>query len=197
MLIVSWATCLIFLRDGICGERCQKFLRRLDTCLETSLLSQDLGKVIKIINIYGPYSNRQVFWENNFHSNLLSEEYVFAGGDFNFNVGEYNIQGESDQSDPLVFYFIWSLEEQGLFYMDLIKLIPTQHNMRVVQAHISKRFNRFLVNMAFWRVPGESRNLLVKGEIKITSQSYWIFLQQGLNPITNLNPTQHGWMIRI
>ena len=125
--------------------------------------------MIKIINIYGPYSNRQVFWENNFNSTLINEEYVFVGGDFNFNVGEYKIQGESAQSDPLVSYFLWSLEEQGIFYMALIKLIPTWHNMRVGQAHISKRFNRFLVNNAFWRFPGESRNLLVKGGIKITS----------------------------
>ena len=94
---------------------------------------------------------------------------MFSGGDFNFNVEEYKIQGESAQSDPLVSYFLWSLEEKGLFYVASIKIIPTWCNMRVGQAHISKRFNRFLVNEAFWRVPGESRNLLVKGEIKITS----------------------------
>ena len=141
----------------------------VDIGLEACLFSQDLGKVIKIINIYGPYSNTQVFWENNFNSNLLNEEYVFAGGDFNFNVGEYKIQGESAQSDPLVSYFLWSLEEQGLFYVASIKIIPTWCNMRVDQAHISKRFNRFLVNKDFWRVLGESRNLLVKGGIKITS----------------------------
>ena len=33
----------------------------VDTGLEASLFSQDLGKAINIINIYGPYSNRQVF----------------------------------------------------------------------------------------------------------------------------------------
>jgi hypothetical protein len=65
------------------------------------LYSQDLGKELKILNIYGPYSDGTVFWDNFFCCSSLSQGNTIVGGDFNFSLGCSQVWGPIAQVDSL------------------------------------------------------------------------------------------------
>jgi hypothetical protein len=45
---------------------------------------KDLDRSMKLINCYGPYSDREVFWEAIRREGLFKEKKLILGGDLNF-----------------------------------------------------------------------------------------------------------------
>jgi hypothetical protein len=51
------------------------------------LHSQELGKEIIVLNLYGPYDERVLFWDKLFNMDIWNLHNIILGGDLNFSVG--------------------------------------------------------------------------------------------------------------
>ena len=60
--------------------------------------------VIKLLNVYGPYKDRQSFWDNIYKLGLLNLENLILGGDLNFTLGPSEVWGGRQADDPLWYY---------------------------------------------------------------------------------------------
>ena len=61
----------------------------------------DLNLFFTMVNIYGPYSERQAYWNNLKLKSFLKNENLFLRGDLNFTIGNSEIWGPNARSDPL------------------------------------------------------------------------------------------------
>lgn len=120
------------------------------SCLGVELYSQDLNTSFCLVNVYGPYQDRVVFWDNLFAKPFFSHDHVIIGGDLNFTLGSPKVI-----LDPLSDYFKSHLTQLDLFELDPIKLNPTWRNKRMGEDRIAKRLGRFLVgeNIALSQSP--------------------------------------------
>ena len=59
-----------------------------------SLYSIELKEAICVVNIYGPYFEREIYWNNLFSMEFLNCSKLVLGGDLNFFVGFSEIWGE-------------------------------------------------------------------------------------------------------
>lgn len=57
------------------------------------LFSQELGRDMMAVNLYGPYNDRVPFWENLLGKCSTKKEDLVLGGDLNFTVGSFEIWG--------------------------------------------------------------------------------------------------------
>jgi hypothetical protein len=58
-----------------------------------SLFSLKLGKTLTYLNVYRPYFEIFVFWENFFDNSWLQGGMVVIGGDLNFSLDAFEIWG--------------------------------------------------------------------------------------------------------
>jgi hypothetical protein len=107
--------------------RCIKFSNSLafDYGLGGDFLVEGIGKVITIINVYGPHTDQISFWENFLGKYLLKNSLLILGGDLNFSLGEAKICGPSSHLDNQVGFFSHLLDSNGLIDIAPIKLLPT------------------------------------------------------------------------
>eukprot|EP01018_Ginkgo_biloba_P010531 Gb_16175 [translate_table: standard] len=59
--------------------------------LGVELYSQELGRELLLLNIYGPYSDRISFWESLLNKDFMRRENLIWGGDLNFSLGNLEI----------------------------------------------------------------------------------------------------------
>jgi hypothetical protein len=105
----------------------------------------DLGHSMTIINIYGPYLDRQRYWNSITKCTWFSERDVIIGGYFNFSFGVAEVWCTRDVPDPLTNYFKKKLDPYGLIDVEPSKQNPTSRNRRVGDDRVEKRLDRFLV----------------------------------------------------
>jgi hypothetical protein len=136
-------------------------IRRVANCLESKKdefstfltpagilldgLVKDLNKRLKVINCYGPYSDREEFWEDIKRDGVLKEHNLILGGDLNFTTSNREVWGLHARVDPLQLYFIHLIQVEGLVDVEPIKLLPTWRNGRGGQEYIAKRLDHFLI----------------------------------------------------
>jgi exonuclease III len=108
-------------------SRCIKLLNSLafDSSLGGDFLVEGIGKVITIINVYGPHTDQISFWENFLHKYLLKKNLLILGGDINFSLGEAKSCGPSSHPNNQVGFFSHLLASNGLIDISPIKLLPT------------------------------------------------------------------------
>lgn len=75
------------------------------------IYSKDLEEELRIINVYGPCHNRELFWRRLLSSPLLLEDNMILGGDLNFSLGFLESWGHMAQIDPLFDFFEHLLEK--------------------------------------------------------------------------------------
>jgi hypothetical protein len=107
---------------------------------------KDLNLNLKLINCYGPYSDREVFWEGIKREGILNEDNLILGGDLNFTTSSREVWGEHARVDPLQLYFSQLIQVGGLVDVEPVKLLPTWRNGRKGHDYIAKRLDRFLVS---------------------------------------------------
>jgi hypothetical protein len=109
-------------------------------------LVKDLNKRLKLINCYGPYSDREVFWEVIKRDGILNEHNLILGGNLNFTTSNREVWGAHARVDPLHLYFSQLIQVEGLVDVEPLKLLPTWRNGRGGQDYIAKRLDRFLIS---------------------------------------------------
>ena len=118
----------------------------MESGLCVTLYSIELQLKFCFLNIYGPYVEREGFWNNLLEhvSNNCSK--IILGGDLNFSLGLSEIWGDRARSDGLSDFFTKLLDDHGL--MDIVPSLisPTWTNRRVGSENICKRLDRMLIS---------------------------------------------------
>ena len=63
----------------------------MESGLFASLFSIEMKESFCFMNIYGPYLDRERFWNNIFSLNCLKNSKLIIGGDLNFSLGFFEI----------------------------------------------------------------------------------------------------------
>ena len=155
-ILTSLLPCCIFLgldargRGGLVIDRISRCIKILNFWAFESYLGGDfmvegIGKEIRIINVYGPHTDHNSFWETRLGKDLLKNDFLILGGDLNFSLGEAKSWGPSSHLDNQVAFFSHLLSSNGLIDIAPLKILPTWRKMRVWEARIAKSFDRFLI----------------------------------------------------
>jgi hypothetical protein len=126
---------------------------RTGILVEGSIMGFD--QTISIINFYGPYSQRQAFWDRVSQEGVLSSPSVILGGDLNFTLSVVEVWGAGNCMDPLSDYFGSLFLDSKLVDILPNKLLPTWSNGREGSAGIAKRLDRFLMAEALCECLGK------------------------------------------
>jgi len=129
-------------RLSVC--RCDNFWS-IRSGLGLQLFSTDLGMVVIVLNIYGPYINRVPFWDSLLSNDFVLNRDLILGGDLNLSLGCEEVWGPKATSDSLSYYFIQSFAQKDQLDIEPTKLSPTWRNRRAGENRIAKRLDRFLV----------------------------------------------------
>lgn len=113
--------------------------------IQRQLGSKEQGKVFSIIDLYGLYDDRKIFWDNFKARDLDSRDKVIVGGDLHLTLKNGEVWRESVRQDPLVDYFSQMFEDLGRCDVEPIQLVPAWRNLRSGKDGVSKRLERFLV----------------------------------------------------
>ena len=103
---------------------------------------------LHILNVYGPYRDRELFWDNALRGGLLNLSHLVIGGDLNLTLRSSEIWGAKASLDPLSNHFLTLFESVGLVDVAPLKSGPTWRNGRADSEGISKRLDRFLISSA-------------------------------------------------
>jgi len=117
-----------------------------DSGLGVQLFSVEFGKLLTVLNIYGPYNNREAFWIDLLGKEFIQNNWVVLGGDLNLTLGAAEIWGPRAIPDPLNEFFIRSFARAGLVDVEPAKLTATWRNRRAGDNRIAKRLDRFLID---------------------------------------------------
>lgn len=60
----------------------------IESRLGLELFPIEIGCNFIALDIYGPCSNRKVFWDTLFAKEVLKMDFVIVGGDLNFSIGD-------------------------------------------------------------------------------------------------------------
>lgn len=112
------------------------------------IFSGDLGMKLRIVNVYAPCNQRELFWHRLLHLTLMVKEQVIIGGDFNFSLGFRESWGSAAQIDSISDYMTSLLEQTSFADIPMHKLLPTWRNRRVGDAALARRLDRFIMKEA-------------------------------------------------
>jgi hypothetical protein len=107
--------------------------------------AKDLGKVFKILNLYGPYVDRRTYWDSLIDQGVLREDNLILDGDLNLTLSPREVWGDLTRQDPLVDYFVHVFEESNIVDIELVLVAPTWRNGRSGVSGVSKCLDRFLL----------------------------------------------------
>ena len=113
------------------------------------LHSFELQKELSFVNLYGPYLDREVFWNNLIKMECFLSPFLVFGVDLNFSLGLSEIWGVKARVDVLTNFFNNLLDSLGLVDINPLVSIPTWSNQRVGSESICKRLDRLLASADF------------------------------------------------
>ena len=112
-----------------------------------SLFSTELKVDLCFVNVYGPYVERETFWNNLLDLECLKCAKLILGGDLNYSLGLSEIWGDKARMDSLSDFFSKLMDDFGLMDIDMTILLPTWSNRRVGLDNICKHLDRLLVSV--------------------------------------------------
>jgi endonuclease/exonuclease/phosphatase family metal-dependent hydrolase len=133
-LAVSWDPTFFYLTSHLC---CGGILLT-GTCLWNS-------NPIFLLNVYGPCSERRLFWDKVANQGLLDHANLILAGDLNLTTSAGKIWGPSTSTDPLASFFNNLFQSHALVDISPSVIVPTWRNGRVGTASIQKRLDRAFV----------------------------------------------------
>ena len=93
--------------------------------LAIELYSNEFCHPFLLLNVYGPCSDRERFWNPFFMKSYLYHPNLIVWGDLNFSLGASESWGASARVDPLTEFFINKLAASHLVDSSLLKPRPT------------------------------------------------------------------------
>ena len=97
----------------------------MDSGLCVSLYSTELKMDLCFVNVYGPYVEREGFWNNLLDFVHLNCTKLILGGDLNFSLGFSKTWDARARVDNLCNFFSMKLDGFGLVDIAPIVLLPT------------------------------------------------------------------------
>lgn len=113
--------------------------------LGANIFSADLGRVFRIVNVYGPCQLREPFWNSLLDMSLMNEAHTILGGDLNFSLGFRESWGSMAQVDSITDFMRIALERADFVDVPMLQPMPTWRNRRVGEAALARRLDRFLL----------------------------------------------------
>ena len=101
---------------------------------------------LSILNCYGPYHNRDIFWNFVEIGGILSLPNLVLAGDLNLTLNASEIWGSRALLDPLGPFFFKLFSDHHLVDVAPSYAGPTWRNGRMGEDGISKRLDRFLLS---------------------------------------------------
>ena len=98
---------------------------------------------ISVLNVYGPYKDRELFWDKCLRGGLLSTLNLVLDGDLNLTLYSYEIWGNKASPNPLSHHFLSLFDSVGLVDLAPHYARPTWHNGRAGVEGICKRLDLF------------------------------------------------------
>ena len=89
----------------------------MDSGLFVALYSTELKMEFGFLNFYGPYVEREGFWNHLLDFVSLNCSKIIFGGDMNFSIGLSEIWGDRARSDCLSDFFAKILDDHGLWIL--------------------------------------------------------------------------------
>jgi hypothetical protein len=110
----------------------------IESGIGLELYAEEMGRIMAVINIYGPYLDRVRYWES-----LLNNTFMEGQGVISLLVWQnFGAQG---LPNTLSIFFIHAFEQRGLLDIEPNKLNLTWRNRRNGDGRVAKRLDRFLV----------------------------------------------------
>jgi len=113
--------------------------------LGADIISSNFNLPLRVINVYGPFHNRKIFWERLLDSNFIQSKNLILGGDLNFSLGLAESWGNKAQTDPVTAFFEVLMDSYDLLNIDMEKLMPTWRNRRIGEDTLARRLDCFLI----------------------------------------------------
>ena len=113
------------------------------------LHSIELQLDLNFINLYGPYLDREFFWNQLSGMDCFNCPYLVFGGDLNFSLGLSEIWGVNARVDALTEFFTNLLDGLGLVDAAPLVSSPTWSNRRVGSESIYKILDKLLLYVDF------------------------------------------------
>lgn len=104
-----------------------------------------IDEELMILNIYGPYRDRELLWNQIVDGSILRAPNLILGGDLNFTLSPNELWG-TRHGDPLSGYFNNVIRDLGLIDVCPIQSSPTWRNRRMAEQGTAKRLDRFLIS---------------------------------------------------
>jgi len=102
--------------------------------------------IVKLLNCYAPYKDRELLWIPIIRSGLLNEEGIIVGGDLNFTLSTREVWGDTSRIDTLSDFFTSLIQSSGLVDVQPTKLTPTCRNGRDRVDGMANRLDHFLLD---------------------------------------------------
>jgi hypothetical protein len=179
---VAWDPSLFELRPFL---SCGGLLLR-GCCLATKL-------ELALLNIYGPCSERTLFWSQLADSGILSLPNLIVGGDLNIFLAVDESWGGSHLPDPTGAHYKELFAINNLIDIRPTRLTPTWRNGRTGPNAIARRLDRFLVADGLLASTGLSSSWV---EFPFFSDHALVLLQLQLTEQPRSSPFKfnHSWL---
>eukprot|EP01018_Ginkgo_biloba_P032610 Gb_14068 [translate_table: standard] len=112
----------------------------------TEVFCKGLELAFTLLNVYGPYEEKQEFWTNLLSTKWIKFENLIIAGHLNLTLHRGEIWGSSATQDRLADFFLDKFESVGWVDVEPIKVKPTWTNNTLGEDGVSKRLDRFLVH---------------------------------------------------
>jgi len=106
---------------------------------------QTMETEIRLINVYGPCSDRATFWHSLLNSALFQQDNIILGGDLNFTTGFSETWGHAARIDPFSNTISTLLDEHSWIDIPMQKLLPTWSNNRSGDQSLARRLDIFML----------------------------------------------------
>lgn len=136
------------------------------------VFSESLGMHFTIINIYGPCTDRQQFWDSLVNASIVRSDNIILAGDLNFSLGIFESWGHNAHADTLFNYFRHLLSIHQLVDPLITSHSPTWCNRRTRDDWVDRRLDRFLIKEGLLQNFGYYRQWIGSGGISDHSPTY-------------------------
>jgi hypothetical protein len=100
---------------------------------------------LSLLNVYGPCTDRKIFWKKLEDRGLLAHTHLILVRDLNFTLKSYEIWGLAAFTYPLAIFFKDLFDNSSLVDVAPTELVPMWRNGRIGDSSIAKRLERFFV----------------------------------------------------